>query len=144
MKKKNKLIPFANVAEGVSPTGRTSRQAEAVIVKYQLLKKGTAANSIVPCGANDKPLYIAKDDAAIGDIIEVEILGSSTGTSLVTVTEAVAPGDDVFTAAEGQASKLSAVAGTYYGVGRVISGGLAAGDEAEIAHKIAESQVVSG
>jgi hypothetical protein len=142
MKKSNNIISLANVAEGVHATGRVTRQAEAVIVRNQLLKKGSAARTVVPCGANDKPLYVAQDDAAIGDILEVAVLGAASGTLLVTVTESVAEGDDLHTAADGESSKLSAAAGTYYRVGRVISGA-GATDLAEIAHEIAQPVVVT-
>lgn len=127
---------FANVVAGTVPThpGVVTREAEAAFsAKHLLVKKGTSDTQILLCGANDKPIGPVNDTGASGDDLPVNLLGGAPATRIVVASEAITVGTDVFTAAGGKVSTLSATLGTYYKVGTALTAAAADGDEIEIA-----------
>lgn len=142
MKKKAQILSFANIAEGVHPTGRTTVEAEAAIpARRLLLKHGTGNRQALVAGASDQPAFVAGDSANVGDVIEGAILGAATGTLLVVTAEAIARDDDLYTAAGGKVQKLPSAPGTYYKVGRALVPAEADSD-VEFVHQLPEPVVV--
>ncbi len=61
-----------------------TRKAGAAILKGQALKKGTAADEVVPAAdAADIVIGVAGDAAASGETVPVRLLGGAGGTVLV-------------------------------------------------------------
>ena len=120
----------ANIAEGVSPTGKRTMQADAVGTARNLFVKiGSDSNHYALAGTADIALGVIGDQAdAIDDPIAVDLLGVNEGTKLITASAAIAAGDMLVTAANGQARTLPATTGTYYIIGRAIEAAGAAGD----------------
>jgi hypothetical protein len=112
------------------PEGRTTRYAQAAITaKGILVKQGTAANQVTPCGANDLPLALALDAAVQDDTVPIALLGATPGTLVAIASEAITQGEEVFTAASGKLQDLPVGAGTYYSVGYAYTA--ASGDNVE-------------
>jgi len=131
----NALLNSTNSAGSHAFAALTRTADGALASEHLLVKPGSnKATEVALCGKNDMPLGVATDSAADGDTdVGVECLGGAGGTLLMTAAEAVAAGVEVYTAANGQVSDLSAVAGTYYKVGLALSAAGAAGDEIEVA-----------
>lgn len=120
-----------------------SRFAEnAIGTPHLLLKQGTADGQVDICGKNDMPYGPAEDAVPVSEPVGVCALGGG-GTALVVGSEAIDAGDEVYTAASGKVSKLSAVAGTYYKVGRALTSTTADGDELEVMTSYPAATVVS-
>lgn len=125
-------ITAYNVGEGFWP-GKKSYISDVVVSsRYLLGKIGTGPSNIAIAGAADKPIGIITDEAAVGDIIDVDFLGSARETKIMVASAAIAAGDFLMPAANGQVATLSASAGTYYVVGRALKAAAAAGDLIEV------------
>jgi hypothetical protein len=113
----------AEGATGTHPGAYTRRATGAHSYTHLLVKQGADAFHIDVCGANDYPQGTTSDQPeAAEDIIMVNPLGAGTpGTRKVRVATAIAANIDLYTAASGFASALSATAGTYYKIGRSIA-----------------------
>lgn len=115
------------------PEGRTTRYAEAAIsAKGILVKQGTAANEVTPCGANDLPLALSLDGALSGTTVPIALLGATPGTLVAIASEAITQGEEVFAAAAGKLQDLPVSAGTYYSVGYAYTAASGDGVEFEI------------
>lgn len=127
---------FANaVVPGTVQThaGIVPRKLEAALTSRRLIvRKGTDDDEILIGTAAAKPLGVVDDTGAIGDIVPVQLFGCAGETRIVTASEAITVDTDVYAAASGKVSKLSASAGTYYRVGRALTAAGADGDEIEI------------
>ena len=122
------LFVLANIGEGAHGNGLLTRIAEGVIVKGQILKKGTADTQVKPCAAlTDVGLYVALDAAADGEVIPVSVLGNLTGTVLATASGAVAVGDLI--------SPLGTAVANGLTCGRALTAA-ADGADFEMAHKV--------
>jgi len=127
------LPRFSNVAEGTHE-GSLSKKADAVIsTRFLMVKIGSDADHIAVCGAGDRPLGVATDEAeAIEDSVNVNLLGPSANTQKAVASEAIAVGESVFTAALGKVQNEPASAGTYFLVGRALTAAGADGEVIEI------------
>lgn len=115
----------------------------ALAVRGLLVKAGSDAQHVAVCGANNVPLAVVDDDTiAIGNEVNPLLLGRGN-TKILVVTEAVAIGDALYTAAGGKVSKLSAVAGTYYLVGYALTATSAADQHVEVNDKVPHKVVVA-
>ena len=122
------MIALANIGEGAHGNGLLTRIAEGVIVKGQILVKGTADKQVKACTAlTDVGLFVALDGAADGEIVPCAVLGNLTGTVLVTALGAVAVGDAI--------SPLGTVVTTGLTCGRALTAA-ADGADFEMAHKV--------
>lgn len=128
------VIRLANIAEGRHSTGNLSKKADAVIAtRYLLVKFGTDVDHIALAGAADIPLGVCTDLAeAIEDPVNVHLLGSAPGTQFMVASAAIALGDFLQPAANGQVATLTAAAGTHYNVGRALNAAGAQGDLVEV------------
>lgn len=112
---------FANIAEGTHE-GSVGRKADGAYGRYLLVKVGSDANHIALAGVADIPLGAIDDEStAAEDLLNVCLLGARKETILLQPSAAIAAGDYVVAAANGQARTLPAAAGTYYIIGRALT-----------------------
>lgn len=122
------IVALANIGEGAHSNGLLTRIAEGAVVKGQILKKGTTDKEAKACdGLADVGLYVALDSAAAGEIVPCAVLGSYTGTVLVTASGAVAVGDLI--------SPTGTAVTTGLACGRALVAA-ANGEDFELAHKV--------
>jgi hypothetical protein len=123
----------ANVGEGIWP-GQKTYFADAVLAERGLLVKiGSTPLNVAIAGAADQPIGLTTDEAAaIGDPVEVELLGSAKETKLMVASAAIAAGAFIMPAANGRVQTLGSTTGTYYVVGRCLKPAAAAGDLIEV------------
>lgn len=114
-------ILAANVAEGTHK-GAVTRLADAVIsTKNLVVKIGSDEDHIAAAGVSDIPLGVCTDEAdAIGDEVNVNLLGSAQETQLGVASGAIAAGDMIVPGAGGTVRTLPASSGTYYIIGRAL------------------------
>jgi hypothetical protein len=122
------MIALANEAEGTHANGHITRIASGVIVKGQILKKGSSDTEVAACAElTDVGLYVALDGADAGEIVPCAVLGSYTGTVRVLASGAVAVGDGI--------SPLGTAVATGLTIGRALVAA-SDGNPVEIAHKV--------
>lgn len=104
--------------------GAVTRKAQAAITTRHLL--GTigseSAAHVAVADAGDVPLYAMPDEAATGDLIACELLGSLGRTVRLVAADEITPGTEVYGVAGGKVAPLPEDAGTYYLVGRALTG----------------------
>lgn len=129
-----RTVRLANIAEGVHATGNITKGADAAITERYLLGKiGSAADRVAVCGAADTPIGVITDEAAAaGDLVNVALLGSVTGTVRMVASAAIVQGALVEPAASGRVQTLGGGAGTHHVVGRALDAAAAAGDVIEV------------
>jgi len=84
------------------------------------------------CGSGDVPVGVATDEAAVGDILAIKLLGTGAQTTRMVASGAIAAESMLYTAANGQVQTEPATAGTYYLVGRSLTAAVGAGDRLEV------------
>lgn len=117
LQRKAMHIVFANVAEGTHTGNQTRTLENALTARHLLVKQGTDVNEVDICGASDLPLGTCTDEGVATDQVNIALLGSADSTRLMVASESIAAGLEVYTAASGKISKLSATPGDYYRVG---------------------------
>ncbi len=139
-----RVIPAANIAEGVHDGALTLKADAASTTENLLVKFGTDAAHYAIAGASDKPIGTQLGTpAAAEEFCAIGLLGSSSSSRLMVASEAIAVGAPVFAAASGKVSDLPAGAGTYYQVGIALSAAGADGDLVEVDPCVAVPVVVS-
>ncbi|HEX7860818.1 MAG TPA: capsid cement protein [Verrucomicrobiae bacterium] len=125
---------FANGNEGRHADGNISKTSDAVIAeRYRLVKIGASAAAVDVCGAADTPIGVCTDEAkAIGDSVNVALLGAIKGTIRMVASAAIAQGALLEPAANGRVATLGGGAGTHHVVGRALDAAGAAGDVIEV------------
>jgi hypothetical protein len=116
------LITAFNVfTEGTHELSLPRRAAGAITLDWLLLKKTGTVGVVDICGAADEPEGICDDQAAAaGDQVNLILLGVSNRTLLAQTSEAIANGDQLYTAANGKVQNEPTVAGTYWHVGKAV------------------------
>lgn len=91
--------------------------ATAAIEQYRLLRLTAGSGTAVEhCGAEDEPIGISdQDDVAVGEFVSVRLL-SDAGTAKVQAAGAIAIGDRVYPAANGQIDDVTTANGKSIGV----------------------------
>lgn len=132
-RKHPRRVRLANIAEGTHD-GNITKASDAVITeRYLLAKIGSASDRINVCAAADTPVGVITDEAAaIGDLVNVSLLGSSRTTVRMVASAAVAQGSLLEPAASGRIATLGSGAGTHHVVGRALDTAIAAGDVIEV------------
>lgn len=127
------IVRLANIAEGTHE-GNITKGADAAITERWLLGKlGSAADRIAVCGAADTPVGVITDEAAaVGDLVNVSLLGARSGTLRMVASAAIAQGALIEPAASGRVTTLGGGAGTHHVVGRALDAAGAAGDVIEV------------
>ncbi len=124
---------LANIAEGTHD-GNITKFAEAAITeRYLIGKVGGAVDRVAVAGAGDAPLGVITDEAgAMGDPVNVALLGSSRGTLRMVASAAIAQGSLVEPTTGGRIQTLAGSAGAHHIVGRALDPALGAGDAIEV------------
>jgi hypothetical protein len=109
--------------KGGTVTGNISKKLDAVPAeRWVLVKFGSDVDHVNIAGAADIPLGVITDIAeAIEDPVNVHLLGSAPGTQFMVASAAIALGDFLQPAANGQVATLTATTGTHYNVGRALN-----------------------
>jgi len=123
---------FANVADGTHAGAITSTANSTFASKYLLAKADSTPGLVDVCGSGDVPVGVATDEAAVGDILAVKLLGTGAQTTRMVASGAIAAESMLYTAANGQVQTEPATAGTYYLVGRSLTAAVGAGDRLEV------------
>lgn len=128
-----RTVRLANVAEGTHD-GEITKGSDAVITERFLLAKiGSASDRVAVCGAADTPIGVITDEAAaIGDLVNVALLGSTQHTVRMVASAAISQGALLEPAANGRVATLGAGAGTHHVVGRALDAAANAGDLIEV------------
>lgn len=127
------LVVLANIAEGTHD-GNITKAADAVITERFLLAKiGSASDRVAVCGAADTPIGVITDEAAaVGDLVNVALLGSSKSTLKMVASAPIAQGALVEPSVTGRIQTLAGSAGTHHVVGRALDAAAAAGEVIEV------------
>lgn len=125
---------LANLGSNQHGGGRVTRKADAAIAtRFLLVKIGSDANHIAVAGVADISIGVCEDEpSAAEELAIVQLLGSSDKTLTMVASAAIAAGDFVVAAANGQIRTLPVTTGTYYIVGRALEAAAAAGDQIEV------------
>lgn len=122
-------IALCNIGEGTFAEGRVSKLADAAVTtRYLLAKEGSDADHFDICGAANRPWGVITDEAAIGDMVNLELFGLINRSILMVASEAITAGSDIYAAANGKVQDEPATAGTFYRVGRALTAAGADGD----------------
>ena len=126
-------VRLANIAEGTHD-GNLTKVADAAITERFLLGKiGSASDRVAVAGAADTPIGVITDEAAaLGDLVNVALLGARTSTLRMVASAAIAQGALVEPAASGRVQTLGAGVGTHHVVGRALDAASNAGDVIEV------------
>lgn len=104
----------------------------AVTARHLLWKKGAGDTTVALNGAANVPLgTIDNTETATGTIQAILLLGKGA-TKKVVASEAIAVGDEIWTAANGKVQNRTATAGTYWAIGIALTACAADGDIIEI------------
>lgn len=123
---------------------KVTRIADAAILLVGLLlTAGAAAGRVALCGASDIPLGVAEDTPDADGEFTVSLLGAATESKPMIASEAIAEGDQVYTAADGKVQGKPVVAGTYYMVGTALTAAAADGDEISVDPCVAIETVIA-
>jgi hypothetical protein len=128
-----KSVRLANIAEGTHD-GNITKNTDAVITERFLLAKiGSASDRVNVCGAVDTPIGVITDEAAaIGDPINVSLLGCAGRSARMVASAAISQGSLLEPAASGRVQTLTGSIGTHHVVGRALDAAAAAGDVIEV------------
>lgn len=126
-------ILLANIAEGTHDGHITKAVDAAITERFLLGKIGSAADRVAVAGAADTPIGVITDEAAaIGDLVNVSLLGARTSTLRMVASGAIAQGALIEPAANGRVQTLGVGAGTHHVVGRALDAASSAGDVIEV------------
>jgi hypothetical protein len=129
----NNIVLLANIAEGTHDGNITKAVDAAITERFLLAKVGSASDRVAVCGAADVPIGVITDEAAaVGDIVNVALLGSARSTLRMVASAAIAQGALVEPAASGRVATLGGGAGTHHVVGRALDAAANAGDVIEV------------
>lgn len=104
----------------------------AVTARHLLWKKGAGDATVALNGAANVPLgTIDNLETATGTVQAILLLGKGA-TKKVVASEAIAVGDEIWTAANGKVQNRTASAGTYWAIGIALTAAAADGDVIEI------------
>lgn len=115
----------------------------AVTARHLLWKKGAGDTTVALNGAANIPLgTIDNIESATGTIQAILLLGKGA-TKKVVANEAIAVGDEIFTAANGKVQNRPSGSGTYYFIGIALTACAADGDIIEINDTAPERLVIA-
>lgn len=123
---------FANVATGVHEGNITKTLESAAATRYLLGTPGSAPGEVDICGDSDAPLGVITDEGAVGDPVNVALLGSASSTLLMVADGPIAAGSALYTAADGKVQEQPETTGHYYQVGFAVTSASSDGDRVEV------------
>jgi hypothetical protein len=131
--KDNGVVRLANIAEGTHAGNITKAVDAAITERFLLAKIGSASDRVAVAGAADTPIGVITDEtAAIGDLVNVALLGSVPSTVRMVASGAITQGSLLEPAASGRVQTLSGGVGTHHVVGRALDAASNAGDVIEV------------
>jgi hypothetical protein len=126
-------VTLANIAEGTHAGNLTKATDVVITERFLLAKVGSASDRVNVAGAADTPIGVITDEAAaVGDIVNVALLGSSRTTLRMVASAAIAQGALLEPAASGRVATLGVGVGTHHVVGRALDAAVNAGDVIEV------------
>jgi hypothetical protein len=117
-------IILSNSATGTHACNITKYAEEEITAKYLLGKFGTSADKVAICGVSDLPIGVVTDEAAVGDVVNVALLGSPD-TLKVMAGSPITAGTRLVPAAGGKVQPLPSTAGEYCMVGIALTSAVA-------------------
>lgn len=123
---------FANVATGVHEGNITKTLESAAATRYLLGTPGSAPGEVDICGDSDAPLGVITDEGAVGDPVNVAMLGGASSTLLMVANGPIAVGSAVYTAADGKVQEQPEISGNYFQVGFAVTAASSDGDRLEV------------
>ncbi|MGF1450265.1 MAG: hypothetical protein ACFB20_12730 [Opitutales bacterium] len=112
---------LSNIAEGTH-AGNLSRVLEAAVTtRYLLARTGSGTDGILVGTATDLPVGVITDEGAIGDVVNVALLGSAASTRLVVANGNIAAGRLIVASTAGKVVALPSAPGSYFVVGQAIT-----------------------
>jgi len=129
----NRTVRLANIAEGTHDGNITKAVDAAITERFLLAKIGSAADRVAVAGAGDTPIGVITDEAsAVGDLVNVALLGARSSTLRMVASAAIAQGALVEPAASGRVQILGGGIGSHHIVGRTLDAAAVAGDVIEV------------
>lgn len=126
-------VTLANIAEGTHDGNITKAVDAAITERFLLAKIGSASDRVAVAGAADTPIGVITDEAAaLGDLVNVALLGARPSTVRMVASAAIAQGALLEPAANGRVQTLTGSIGTHHVVGRALDAAGAAGDVIEV------------
>ncbi len=121
--------------DGIHADGVITLRADEVhAYRHLMVTRGSDADHIAPCDADELPLGLCGDTpSAIEDPANVHLLGRGAGTRLAVGSGAIAADVNVFTDDAGELQEEPETAGTYYLVGKSVTACAGAHKEFELA-----------
>jgi hypothetical protein len=98
----------------------TKTAAAAITQKYLLGKFGSSPDTVEICAANDVPIGVITDEAAVGDPVDLALLGSPD-TLLGVAAGSINAGDVLVAAASGMVRQMPTTAGTHNIIGTALT-----------------------
>src|SRR5690606_23085403 len=108
-----------------------------------LMTQGTADTEVDICGVAELPLGTVDNTCAADDEVSVLLLGRDIKTLKMVASEAINPGEEVFTAASGKVQNRPSGAGTYWFVGVALSKVTADNQIIEVNHTVPVKLVIA-
>ena len=130
--RKREEVCNVNANTGTTPQGilHLTCETAAITTRYLLVQKGSTDTNFIANVATTRPWGPVLDEAAVGDIVAVALLGSAPGTLKMVANAAITVGSPVYTAAAGKVSPTFGA--TLYMVGRAVTAAAADGDVIEV------------
>jgi hypothetical protein len=126
-------VRLANIAEGTHEGNITKAVDAAITERFLLAKFGSASDRVAVCGTADTPMGVITDEAAaVGDLVNVALLGCKSSTVRMVASAAITQGALLEPAASGRVQTLGAGVGTHHVVGKAMDAAAAAGDVIEV------------
>lgn len=136
-------IALCNVGEGTFAEGRVSKIADSTCpTRYLLAREGSSADNFNICGVTDRPWGIITDEAAVGDMVSIGLLGLTGRTGIMIANGAISANVDVYAAANGKVAVEPTTVGTYWRVGRTLTAAAADGDQIQVIPQTPQKVVV--
>lgn len=137
-------LALANEITASTHMGPITYQADTAFTsRYLMAKIGSDAYHVALAGIGDIPIGVINDEAAAaGDQVAINLLDVGPGTMIGVASAAIAAGDMLVIAANGQLRTLPVTAGTYYIVGRALWGASAANERLEFIPNFPTQRIV--
>lgn len=126
------LVTAINIAEGTHTKAITKLTDAAISTRYLNVKIGSDSGHVAVSDADEKPVGVATDEAeGAEEPIAVGFFGATDETRKGVSADAIAVGDDIYTADSGKIQVEPTVAGTYYRTGRALTAAAGANEVVE-------------
>jgi hypothetical protein len=115
MKMKSIPIILSNVA-GETHRPHITYRAGGAIPRHRLVQLSSDGTAVSVAGAGDQPIGLSTDEAALGESLDIALLGSAD-TLTARASGSIQAGDILVPAAEGRVKTLPTATGSYSQIG---------------------------